>query len=85
LTDVSATRAAKGYDDGYDEAKKYFDFANQRLDALIKIATQEKNMKQAALLKAFKKDFLAYYDVGVNMANAYVKYGPDEGNKWMSN
>jgi len=84
LTDVSATRAAKGYDDGYDEAKKYFDFANQRLDALIKIATQEKNMKQAALLKAFKKDFLAYYDVGVNMANAYVKYGPDEGNKWMS-
>jgi len=84
LTDISATRAAKGYDDGYDEAKKYFDFANKRLEALIKIETQEKNIKQVAVLQAFKKDFQAYYNVGVNMANAYVKYGPIEGNKWMS-
>jgi len=25
LTDISATRAAPGYDDGFDEAKKYFE------------------------------------------------------------
>ena len=33
LTDVSATRAAEGFDDGYDEAKVYFKKANKVLDA----------------------------------------------------
>jgi len=35
LTDVSATRAKPGFDDGYNEAKKYFDKANAVLDVLI--------------------------------------------------
>jgi len=84
LTDVSATRAAKGYDDGYDEAKKYFKLANKKLDELIAHNNTIKNTQQVAILKEFKKNFQAYYEVGVNMANAYVKYGPEEGNKWMS-
>ncbi len=84
LTDVSATRAAEGYDDGYDEAKKYFDFANQRLDVLIELNTKIANAEQVVKLQGFKKDFKEYYAVGVNMANAYVKDGHIEGNKWMS-
>ena len=84
LTDVSATRAAKGYDDGYDEAKKYFDFANKRLDVLIKINTDVGDTQQVEKLQEFKNDFKEYYAVGVKMANAYVKDGYVEGNKWMS-
>ena len=84
LTDVSATRAAKGYDDGYDEAEKYFNLANQGLDKLIDLNTQTANTEQVAKLQKFKKDFQDYYAVGVKMANAYVKGGPAEGNIWMS-
>lgn len=84
LTDVSATRAEEGYDDGYAEAKKYFGLANKRLDTLIKLNTEVANVQQANNLKAFKKDFQDYYDVGVKMANSYVKDGHIEGNKWMS-
>ena len=84
LTDVSATRAAKGYDDGYDEAKKYFELANKHLDILIQLATQEHNLKQVQRLNNFKNNFKDYYEIGIKMANAYVKYGPEQGNIWMS-
>lgn len=84
LTDVSATRAAKGYDDGYDEAKKYFALANKGIDTLIELNKKVANNERVTKLQNFKKDFKAYYAVGVNMANAYVKDGPVEGNKWMS-
>ena len=84
LTDVSATRAAKGYDDGYDEAKKYFELANKQLNILINLSTQDNNPKQVENLKAFKKNFKEYYEIGIKMANAYVKHGPKKGNEWMS-
>ena len=84
LTDVSATRAAKGYEDGYDEAQKYFELANKQLDLLINLASQDNNSKQVQRLQAFKKNFQEYYEIGIKMANAYVKYGPQKGNEWMS-
>jgi len=84
LTDVSATRAAKGYDDGYEEAKNYFELANKQLDVLIALSSQDNDAKQVEKLQAFKKNFEEYYHVGVQMADAYVKYGPEKGNVWMS-
>jgi methyl-accepting chemotaxis protein len=84
LTDVSATRGAEGYDDGFDEAKNYFQKANVTLDRLTKMhgALGEKEM--VSELEAYKMSLKEYYDIGVKMANAYVKDGPDEGNKLMS-
>lgn len=35
LTDVSATRGHEGFDDGFDEAKVYFNNGNKLLDHLI--------------------------------------------------
>jgi len=84
LTDVSATRAAEGYDDGYGLAKNYFEEANKNIDVLIKLSNNAHDTTQTAKLQAFKKDFKAYYAIGVTMADNYVKYGPVEGNKWMS-
>ena len=70
LTDVSATRAAKGYDDGYDEAKKYFKNANEVLDTL---KTEYKdNPKKVAVIVDYKNSLKDYYAIGVKMANAYV-------------
>ena len=82
LTDVSATRAAKGFDDGYDEAKKYFAEANGVVDSLV--VMYKDNPKKIAELQEYKKSLKAYYGVGVKMADAYVAGGPAAGNKMMS-
>jgi len=54
LTDVSATRAHKGFDDGFDEAKKYYDDANKILDFVIAEHIKYNEPEMVADLKAFK-------------------------------
>lgn len=83
LTDVSATRAAKGFDDGFDEAQKYFDKANITLDRLIKMHGALGEAEMVKELEAYKASLKDYYAIGVKMAHAYVKDGPQEGNKLM--
>ncbi len=78
LTDISATRGQDGLDDGFDEAEanaKRFHQAVQRIDAL----SPGLRVGETALLK----DFEAYYAAGKQMAEAYVKGGPSEGNRMM--
>uniref|UniRef100_UPI0040489516 methyl-accepting chemotaxis protein n=1 Tax=Aliarcobacter sp. TaxID=2321116 RepID=UPI0040489516 len=84
LTDVSATRGAEGYDDGFKIAKEYFDAGNKLLDEIIQGHKQKKELKFVEDLENFKIDFNKYYEIGLKMANSYVKYGPEQGNKLMS-
>ncbi len=84
LTDVSATRGAEGFDDGFDEAKTYFDKANVTVDKLISSHQKLGEAKVVEELKNYKSSLQEYYAVGVEMANSYVKNGPAEGNKLMS-
>ena len=82
LTDISATRATKGFDDGFDEAQKAYDDANMIINKLIRrFNSVDQTMVES--LKQFKKDLDAYYRVGKVMANAYIKGGPELGNKEM--
>lgn len=83
LTDISATRGVEGFDDGFDEAAKYFDKANSDLDNLIRMhqALDEKEMVND--LKLYKRDLKAFYEIGVQTAQAYIRGGETEGNKWM--
>ena len=83
LTDVSATRAAEGFDDGFAEAKVYFDKANITIDRLIRMHAALDEAEMVKELKGYKEDVKDYYSVGVRMANSYVKDGPNEGNKLM--
>ncbi len=83
LTDVSATRAHEGFDDGFDEAKTYFDDGNKILDFLIKEHIRYEEPEMVADLKAFKSEFAQFYSIAVEMAKSYVKDGPVEGNKMM--
>ncbi|MBE0515032.1 MAG: methyl-accepting chemotaxis protein [Sulfurimonas sp.] len=83
LTDVSATRGAEGFDDGYSEAGRYYMQAAQVADKLIKSHGELGEDEVVAELEMFKKDLQEYYAVAVEMANAYVRFGPDEGNKVM--
>jgi methyl-accepting chemotaxis protein len=83
LTDVSATRAADGFSDGFDISKEYFLKANTLLDKMI---LEHKNKNESADVKEleeFKNNFNKFYEVGLKMANTYVKFGPEEGNKIM--
>ncbi|WP_193311126.1 methyl-accepting chemotaxis protein [Poseidonibacter ostreae] len=82
LTDVSATRAAPGYDDGYEIAKEYFIAGNKLLDEMI--STEKDESKLISELENFKVDFKNFYEIGVKMANTYVKDGHTQGNKLMS-
>jgi methyl-accepting chemotaxis protein len=80
LTDISATRAAEGYDDGFTEAEKYADDFRDTIEQLQSLDSENKD-KYLAFLSSFE----SYYDMGVKMAQAYIDGGPTEGNKIMVN
>ena len=84
LTDVSATRAAEGYDDGFQIAKENFNAGNKLLDKMISFYEKNNEPKVVSDLQTFKVDFQKFYNIGVKMANSYVKDGYTEGNKLMS-
>ncbi len=83
LTDVSATRGAEGFDDGFSEAETYFKKANVVIDRLIRMHTELGEDIMVKELKDFKTNMHDYYNIGVKMANEYVKYGPEKGNVLM--
>lgn len=83
LTDISATRGVEGFDDGFDEAEKYFVKANADLDKLIGMHESLDEADMVQDLKSFKDDLKEYYSIGVTMAHAYIEGGETEGNKWM--
>ena len=80
LTDISATRAYEGFDDGFEEAKVYYNDANEVLAHLIKEHKKYKEQDMVDDLNEFKNDFESYYKIGIKMANAYIKGGPEQGN-----
>lgn len=81
LTDISATRGAKGYDDGFKEAENYYQSANALLDQMI--AAEKNDSAKKTQLEQFKHDLAEYYVIGKKMADAYIAGGPDAGNAWM--
>ena len=83
LQDISATRGQDGLDDGFKRA------AQSRESFLKDMARYEAYLQShgfTAVLQQtgkVKVDFEAYYKAGVSMAEAYVKGGPEAGNKMM--
>jgi len=83
LTDISATRGAEGFDDGYSEAEKYANMARGHLGVFhrhYKIHNNTKMVQKIELIKASLED---YYKTGKNMAELYIKGGPSAGNAFM--
>ncbi len=83
LTDVSATRALDGLDDGYanaDEHARSFHVAStSALDEAKALGLDD----IAASITSLNTAFDPYYDLGKQMAAAYVAEGPAGGNKLM--
>ena len=83
LTDVSATRGAEGYDDGFAEAEQFYNDAVKRIE--FSRTEHQKNQEAEMVDKmiALQKSLEDYYRMGKVMARTYVEKGPDFGNKMM--
>lgn len=76
LTDISATRAAEGFDDGFEVAETYAIDFNETLETL-KMLESETGKEE---LESFQQSFDEFYSVGKKMADAYIAGGPEAGN-----
>lgn len=79
LTDISATQALDGLDDGFEEAEKHAKSFQTIINNLKDISTNE----EKEWLEQYLVDFDSFYHTGIEMANSYIEKGPKEGNKLM--
>ena len=80
LSDVSATRAMDGLDDGFKAAAEQH---QAFLAGLSQFERQPGGAASATELAAMRTSFETYYNAGVTMAKAYVAGGPAQGNPLM--
>ena len=78
LTDISATRGLDGLNDGFDEAAANAAVARDLIAELSRV-----NASEAELYATIRAEFDTYYEVGQQMARAYVEGGPSAGNRLM--
>ncbi|MEW8995070.1 methyl-accepting chemotaxis protein [Clostridium sp.] len=77
LTDISATRAKAGFDDGFDEAAKFYESAKNNINKLEELGGDGQT------LSSISQNLDDYYKMGIDMANVYIKDGTDAGNVYM--
>lgn len=79
LTDISATRGQDGLNDGFDEAQANSRVVLRLLDELAAL-----NPADTDHFNLMRKEFNDYYEVGKQMAQAYIDGGPSSGNQMMA-
>ena len=75
LTDISATRAAEGFDDGFDEAETYAQLFQKHTGAIVAIHPDDKET-----IDELRVSFEAFYEKGKWMAEQYIVGGHKAGN-----
>lgn len=83
LTDISATRGAEGYDDGYDEAADHAEQFYGIISDFKRFYNSKHETDIVRELDKMKEAFDGYYEMGKQMAAAYIEYGPEKGNEFM--
>ena len=78
LTDISATRAQDGLNDGFNQAEKHAQRVRTLIGELIAIDPENTSEYQE-----ITPVFDAYYSIGKRMAQAYIDRGPEGGNAQM--
>ncbi len=78
LTDISATRGAEGFDDGFVEAERYAGLFRDDVDALK--ALLQGHADELDMLRDLSQSFEAFYAKGREMAQAYIDGVPELGN-----
>ena len=85
LTDISATRGLDGLNDGFDEDESSYQSFLAGLTRFEEMFREENDTASLNRVNQLRTAFEAYYEVGKQMANAYIKEGPAGGNKLMAN
>lgn len=84
LTDISATRAQNGLDDGFKEAEKSYQAFLKKLSILEQdFQRWQYPAAEIAQLRVMREQFEQYYQTGKQMAAAYIEGGPEVGNLTM--
>ncbi|MDH5560505.1 MAG: bacteriohemerythrin [Deltaproteobacteria bacterium] len=83
LTDISATRAKDGFDDGFVEAEKSAKGFKKKLGEIRVMFVNENDKEKVQLIDHILLDFDVYYKTGRKMAQAYIDQGSEGGNKLM--
>lgn len=78
LTDISATRAQDGLNDGIEVAEENYNIAVELLSELAVLDHSNAEFYQKMLVTLKN-----YFETGKRMANAYIEQGPAGGNKIM--
>jgi CHASE3 domain sensor protein len=84
LTDISATRAQDGLDDGFDEAENSSKSFLAGLAKFKEMFEQENDSTGLQQVKELESAFTGYYEAGKKMAQAYIDGGSEAGNKMMA-
>jgi methyl-accepting chemotaxis protein len=84
LSDISATRARDGLDDGFIKAQQNFDSLNASLEKFEKHFTDLGDPVSVKRVQDVRASVLAFYSSGQFVAMAYVSEGPTSGNKLMA-
>lgn len=84
LTDISATRAQDGLNDGFDEAANNAAKFKVDISKALRISQDLHLSEASASLKNIQDAFPSYYDTGSKMAQSYIDEGPASGNKMMA-
>ncbi|MFZ1684600.1 MAG: methyl-accepting chemotaxis protein [Candidatus Zixiibacteriota bacterium] len=77
--DIAATRGQDGLDDGLRKAEEQSRIFDHQLEMLLSL-----DPNHSFDLRAIQESFPHYHDAGIEMARAYIKGGPSEGNKLMA-
>ena len=83
LTDISATRAQDGLNDGFELAKEAGDAFAIEVKKAEAIAKRNDYQEVLIILKKLTANFEPYYATGQKMAKAYIADGPASGNQIM--
>ncbi|MCA8976892.1 MAG: methyl-accepting chemotaxis protein [Planctomycetes bacterium] len=84
LTDISATRAAPGFDDGFTEAAAHAEECRKLLLRFAEVAGESGDAAAVKVMKELQTVFEDYYTMGQKMAHAYIDGGPESGNVAMA-
>ncbi len=84
LTDIAATRALDGFDDGFNLAEQRAQEFHAALSKFQEMFRSEKNHEGLRDVEKISRAFEAFYQVGKRAAQAYIQVGPSEGNKHMA-
>jgi len=83
LSDISATRAAEGFDDGFVEAEKCKDSFSEGLETFRLYFEENSDEENLEKLESIASAMESYYSEGVTMAQGYIDGGPELGNTMM--